>query len=329
RVTGRHKPKAREIFKQLVTKSDVVIEGMRPGILTEWKLDYEDLIQLNQRIIMISCAIQGRAGPQGSYAGYGFDTLGLAGFANYVGWPDRAPVGSYDAYGDLVVPWYALTAILAALDHRRRTNKGAYIDVSQIDTGVHFLSPAILDYTVNNRMQSRSGNRSSSFAPHNAYCCKGDDRWCTIAVTNDREWRAFCDTAGELDWINHPNFATALARKENEDELDKLIEAWTIDLTPEDVMTKLQAVGVAAAVVKTAQDIFDDPQVKFRDYLPIREHAEIGACHHQGWPALLSKTPYQLRAAPCLGQDNEYVYQGLLSISDEEFVELVQSGVIE
>ena len=143
-------------------------------------------------------------------------------------------------------------------------------------------------------MQSRSGNRSSSFAPHNAYCCEGDDRWCTIAVTNDQEWKAFCDTAGELDWINHPKFATALARKENEDELDKLIETWTIDLAPEDVMTKLQAVGVAAAVVKTAQDIFDDPQVKFRDYLPIREHAEIGACHHQGWPALLSKTPYQL-----------------------------------
>jgi benzylsuccinate CoA-transferase BbsF subunit len=233
------------------------------------------------------------------------------------------------AYTDFISPWYLITSVVAALLYRRKTGKGMYLDQSQLEAGVTFLGPAILDYAVNGRILGRSGNRDPYAAPHGAYPCSGLDRWVTIAVFTDEEWRAFCQVIGNPEWTKDPRFATILARKENEDELDRLIGEWTKDYTAEQIMAMMQDAGVPAGLVETPEDLFNDPQLKHREHFRFLEHKVIGR-HAYNAPAYrLSKTPNHIwKSGPCLGEDNEYVYKEILGFSDDEIADLLIGGVI-
>ena len=188
----------------------------------------------------------------------------------------------------------------------------------------------MLDYNVNGRINKRVGNRCSFAAPHGAYPCRGDDRWCVIAVFNDQEWQGFCRVLDNPDWTQDRRFATLPARKQNEEELDRLIGEWTINFTPEEVMLKMQSAGVPAGVVETCPELFEDVQLQHRQHFRELEHPELGKYHPEAPAFKLSKTPAELnRPAPCLGQHNGYVYNKLLGISDEEFVALTEEGVFD
>ena len=202
--------------------------------------------------------------------------------------------------------------------------------MSQYENGVHFMAPLILDYVVNQRVANRMGNRYPYAAPHGAYRCRGEDRWCAIAVFTDEEWQSFCKVIGNPAWTNDPKFSTLLARKENEEELDRLVEEWTINHSAEEVMSMMQAAGVAAGTVQTAEDLLEhDPQLKHRHFFWELEHPEIGKYRARRPPFMLSKSPCELRRAPLLGEHNEYVLKEILGMSDEEIAELVIEGVIE
>lgn len=322
-------PKGIEVVKKLVAWADVVAENFQPGTMAKWGLDYENLRKIRPDLIMVSASIQGQTGPHAAFMGYGTSTIALAGIAHLTGWPDRPPVGTFTAYPDSIVPWIGVIAILAALEHRRETSKGQYIDVTQYETTLHFLAPALLDFLVNGRDQLRMGNRCPHAAPHGVYPCKGDDRWCAIAVFNEEEWKAFCRTLDFPQWASNSKFATLELRKKNEDELDSLIAAWTINCEAEEVMKRMQQNGVAAGVAKTNKDLFEDPQLAHRNFFRLLDHAEMGKCYHQAWPIILSDAPAQVSPAPCMGQDNEYVYCKVLGLSDEEFVTFLGEGVFE
>ena len=202
--------------------------------------------------------------------------------------------------------------------------------MSQFEAGVNFLTPLVLDYCVNNRVASRAGNYCSYAAPHNAYRCRGQDRWCTIAVFSNEEWQSFCLVTRNPLWTRDERFATLLGRKEHELELDRLVEEWTINYTAEEVMTLMQKGGVAAGIVETNQDLLQDPQLRHRHHFWVLNHREMGPLSHMGQACQLSKTPAELKmAAPCLGEHNEYVCTKILGMSDEEFVELLQQGVFD
>ncbi len=244
------------------------------------------------------------------------------------GWPDRPPAGVPLAYPDYITPWYMVFATMAALDYRRRTGKGLYLDVSQLETSLQFLAPALLDYTVNGRIQTRNGNRSS-VAPHGAYQCKGEDRWCTIAVSTDRQWGAFRKVMGKPGWAMQTRFEAADGRLNHEAELDKYIEAWTRQYTAEEVMRLLQAAGVPAGVVQNGQDIMNDPQLEHRQHFRRLEHTEIGEHLCEMPPARFSDTPPEFGAPfPSLGEHNELVCSKILGLSDQEFSELIAEGVL-
>lgn len=322
-------PKGRELGKRLMTWADVVIENFAPGVIERWGLCYDELKKAKPDIIMLSASSQGQTGPCSKMVGFGFNLKGLTGFVHFTGWPDRTAVGPPLAYTDFVAPWFAVVAILAALDYRHRTGKGQYIDISQSEASLHFLSPAIMDYFANHRVQTPQGNSSPYAAPHGVYRCKGNDRWCAIAVFSDEEWHAFCAAMGDPPWTQDSKFAKLLDRKENEAEMDKLVEQWTINSTPEELMNLLQSVGVPTSIVQNSEDLNDRcPQMKHRGYRPVVNHAEMGPHRHMGWPCILSETPLQLRPAPCLGQDNEYICTKILGMSDQEFLELSESGVL-
>jgi benzylsuccinate CoA-transferase BbsF subunit len=325
----RH-PRGSEVAKRIVAWADIVIENFRAGVMERLGLGYQEVIKVKPDIIMMSLSMQGQTGPHANHGGYGSQLPALVGIANLCGWPDRLPAFVYGAYTDLTVPHVAVTILLAALDYRRRSGKGQFIDCSQYEIGVHFLGPLLLDYLVNGREASRMGNRCPYAVPHGVYRCRGDDRWCSIAVFSDEEWQNLCRVMDNPKWTEQPKFATLLGRKENEEELDKLIERWTISYSAEEVMTWLQGAGVPAGVVENAEDLLNDPQLNHRHHFWILDHPEIGKHVHDGPSFRLSKTPGELRmSGPCLGQHNEYVYTKILGMSDEEFVELLSDGVFE
>jgi len=323
------KPKGREVARRLVAWADLVTDGMTPGSMAKLGLDYESCRQIKPGIIYYSTTQMGQEGPYNTLGGYGAMGAAYAGYSHLTGWPDRPPVVLPNAYTDFISPWYLCTAVIAALDYRRRTGQGLYLDQSQVEAGVTFWGPGLLDYIVNGRIPTRMGNRHPYMSPHGAFPCLGDDRWVAIAVSADEEWQALRQAMGGPEWAHEPRFATLLARKENEDELEALVAEWTKNYAPHQVMATLQAAGVASGVVQTPEDLFNDPQVKHRQHFRRLQHRVIGL-HHYHTPAYkLSKTPSHLwKAGPCLGEDNESVYKEILGYSDEEVTQFLLDGVI-
>ncbi|MFC2014574.1 CaiB/BaiF CoA transferase family protein [Chloroflexota bacterium] len=321
--------RAPAIIEKLIKWADIVVENFGAGTMGRLGLSYDELKKIKPDIIMLSATIQGQTGPNASFAGYGWNTVALTGIGNLTGWPDRSPVGTLQAYPDSVVPWFGVAAILAALEYRHRTGKGQYIDISQYETTCQLLAPLIMDYTTNNNIATRAGNQSPYAAPHGVYRCLGDDRWCAISVFTEVEWQAFCEVLEIPDWTKDEKFTSFEKRKQNEEELNRLIEGWTINHTPEEIMVLMQKAGVPAGVVKANKELFEDPQLEHRGYFHQVEHSEIGPCYEQGWPIKLSESPINVRPAPCLGEHNEYVYTQILGLSDEDFISCLNDGVFE
>jgi benzylsuccinate CoA-transferase BbsF subunit len=234
------------------------------------------------------------------------------------------------AYTDCISPRFASAAVIVALDDRDRTGKGQLLDLSQFESALYFVLPGLLDAAVNGREPVRNGNACPYAVPHNVYPCKGEERWCTIAVFNDEQWAQLCKVIGKPEYIYDPRFDTLLHRKENEKEVNVFIERWTVNLTPEEVMAQLQNAGVPAGVVKNAADIYSDPQLRYRNLFWPMDHSEMGSFTHLGASFELSKTRAQAyMPSPCLGEHNEYILTKILGKTDEEFLELLQAGVLE
>jgi crotonobetainyl-CoA:carnitine CoA-transferase CaiB-like acyl-CoA transferase len=186
------RPEGREVVLDLVRWADVVAESFTPKAMKGFGLDYEALRRVKPDLIMLSTCLMGQTGPLARFAGFGNLAAAFAGFFELAGWPDRAPAGPFGAYTDYIAPRYNAVAILAALEYRRRTGEGQHIDLSQAEASLHFLAPALLDYTVNGHVASRDGNHDREMAPHGVYPCAGDDRFVAIAVRDEREWRELC-----------------------------------------------------------------------------------------------------------------------------------------
>ena len=323
-------PRGIELVKQLVAKADIVVENYAGGAIKRMGFGYDVLREIKPDIIMLSTSMQGQTGPHSSHPGSGHKLVALAGFSNIFGWADRDPAW-IAAYTDFVAPRYNIVAIMAALEYRRRTGKGQYIDMSQYENGLQYMGPLILDWVANHREVKRMGNRSPYTAPHNAYRCKGDDRWCAIAVFTDDEWQGFCGVIGKPSLANDSRFATLIARRENEEELDRLISEWTVSRAAEEVMNLMQAAGVAAGVVETGEDLLDkDPQLKARHFFHELEYPGIGKFRTQTGPHfLLSKYDYELKPAPLMGEHNGRIFKELLGMPNDEFDKLVKDGVID
>jgi benzylsuccinate CoA-transferase BbsF subunit len=324
-------PRAKEIIRKLVEWADVVNENFTPGTLDQMGLGYEYMKSIKPDIIMVSASVYGQTGPLAQQWGIDGTGAALSGRLALTGWPDRVPITpSAGVWGDFVLPLVSATALMAALVHRRKTGKGQYIDASMFDVSTQQITPALLDYQANGRLPNRTGNRVPNAAPHGAFPCKGDDRWVAIGVFTQGEWEAFKQVLGNPAWANEERFSTLESRKQNEDELEKLVADWTVQHTAEEVMERMQAAGVAAGVFQTAQDMIEnDPHLAEREFLVQRNHPVIGTFGHQADPFKLSGTPSNVRTSPCLGEHNEYVCTKLLGMSDEQFIDLVVDGVFE
>jgi benzylsuccinate CoA-transferase BbsF subunit len=322
-------PKGIELAKRLVGWADIVADSYATGTMERWGLDYENLKKIKPDIIMFRTCMHGHTGPLAPQHGQGFILTALSGVDSILSWPDRAPSGAFGALTDYIAPQFNTISLIAALDYRRRTGKGQYIDQSQHEASMQLITPLILDYTANQRDFTAKGNRLDYAAPHGVYRCKGDDRWCAIAVFTDDEWTSFCKVIRKPALAKDPRFFTLAGRKENEDELDRIVEEWTSKQSSEKVMKLMQGAGVAAGIVSNGKDQAEDPQLAHYHYFEELEHPTVGRIpFYHGPPFRISETPYEISRATLIGEHNDYVYTQLLGIPDDEWVKLIAEGVI-
>ncbi|MGF1599392.1 MAG: CaiB/BaiF CoA transferase family protein [Acidimicrobiales bacterium] len=323
------KPEALEVVHDLVRWCDVVVESYSPKAMRAWGLDYEQLRALNPRVIMASTCLAGQTGPMASFAGYGNLGAAFAGFYGLAGWPDRPPAGPFGAYTDYTSTHFLAATLLAAIDDRRRTGEGCYIDLAQAEAAQHFLTPALLEVTANGRNVHRSGNRDPEMAPHGVYPVAGDDRWIALACQSDEAWRALADLMERPDLAADPDLDTGAGRVAMADELDEAVAAWTADHDGDELTERLQARGVAAHPVVDGPACLADPQLAHAGHFvrlahPLRESLIENTRFR------LSRTPSRLdRPAPLLGEHTWEVLTGILGYDEARVAELAAAEVLE
>ena len=315
-----------KLLKELIAKSDAIIENSSPRVMENFGLTYEQLCELNPSIIMLSMPAYGRTGPNRDQPGFAFTFEILSGLAQVNGYRNDSPM-TIGGAGDVISGTHAAFALLSALQYRETTGKGQMIEIAQVEGCVNFMGQPIADASMNGRNWGRTGNRQPNMAPHGVYRCKGTDEWIAIAVADDTEWKQFCKALGNPSWTTDERFHTIKSRYENHDDLDIFIENWTSQLEKEEASNLLQTFGVSSGPVVHVNDIEKAPY--FDGFFQPVTHEFTGTHQYPAWPVKFSGNRLEHRSpAPLLGQHNKDVLQNILNCSDEEIKKLTEEKVI-
>jgi benzylsuccinate CoA-transferase BbsF subunit len=321
-------PEGLELVKKLLKMSDVVVNNFRPGVMDRLGLGYAVLREIKPDIIVVSSSGFGATGPEQTYTGYASNFAAASGLSSIIGYKDGLPNEERSPSDFRGGQLMALT-VMAGLLYRKRTGRGQHIDLSMTEVQCCGIGDVIMDYIMNGRVAMPKGNLDDFMAPHNCYRCKGEDKWVSIAVGSDEEWRRFCLAIGNPEWISEEKFADAMSRWKNQDELDRRITEWTKSREHYEVMQILQAAGIAAMPSFNSAEILNDPHYKEREY--VEEVVYAGEKQLVlGIPFKLSKTPTDVyHPAPQWGEHTDYVCRNILSMSDKEIERLRQNGTIK
>ena len=314
--------RAAEVIEPLLKWGDVLAVSFRPGVMEKWGFGYERLRQINPRLIMINASLYGLSGPWHAHPGFGAQGQAIAGFNGQTGWPDRPPASPKGAYTDSVSARYIAAALTAALIHREKTGEGQFIELSQIETGVQFLAPQLLQYQLTGVATVRNGNVDERALLHGVFPCLGDDRWIAIEVWTHNQWRACMSVLSDSNLAAEPRLrsdAPSLCRQAVEDS----VSAATSHRDAFELMEALRAAGVPCGVALRASDLFEDECLRGRGHFWPLPHAEMGLLEYNGPAYRFQKTPSELRsAAPLLGADTDFVLSDLLSFDQAKIDEL-------
>ena len=321
---------ARPVLEDLIRWADVAVVNYSPRATRNLGLDWATLSQVNPALVLVSTCLMGQSGPLAEFSGFGNLSAAIAGFYEVGGWPDRAPVGPYLAYTDVVAPRFTFCAILAALEERRSTGRGRYLDVSQAESSLWLLAPAVLDYQLSGVMPVRVGNDDADHAPHGVYPADGDDVWVAIACTTDEQWQALAAAMGREDLGQAAALATAGGRKARRRELDQAVMAWTSTRRADVVEVLLQAAGVPAHRVADSAACWADPQLAHRGHFQTLTHPHHGEVIVQGPRLAFSRSVCATtRAAPPVGEDSYTVLTELLGYGADQVAELAMAEVLQ
>ncbi|MPY91546.1 MAG: hypothetical protein GEV08_00365 [Acidimicrobiia bacterium] len=320
------RPGAKDVIWDLVEWADVVLESFSPRAMSAWGLDYEHLRARKPGLVMASSCLMGQTGPLAMLAGFGTMAAAISGFFYPVGWVDRAPCGPLGAYTDYTSPRWLVAAIMGALEHRRATGEGQYIDLSQAESALHLLAPAVLDRTVNGRIWERAGNRDLVYAPQGAYPSAGDDAWLAISCTDDAAWASLAGLLGRDDLGGLP----VAERRARHDELDGLIAGWTAGQDGDELVRLLQGRGIAAHVVQNSPEFCEDPQVRHRGHFVEVSHAKQGTTVVEASRFRLSRTPATFsHGGPTFGEQTFEVLTELLGYDVDRIADLAAAELLE
>jgi len=323
----------REIFRELVLVSDVVMENFTPRVMRRWGLDYPNLRKLRPDIIMVSNTGYGHGdGPYSSYPAQATTQEGTHGHCWVTGYPGDEPSKAGRSFVDFLSTWSAMFAIGSALRYRNQTGQGQWVDIGMYQAGVMFLSEYLMDAMVNGREGGRIGNRHPYRAPQGAYRAWGDDEWITLSVADNEQWRSLCRLMEREDLVKDQRLSTLQGRQQHHDDIDDALNEWTQSHDKYDLMHRLQAVGIASGPVLSGKDVHFDPHYRSRNFLERVEYPEergMGTRIIMGRPYRMSKTPLKVKGpAPTFGQDNRSLLGALLGKPETQLAQWESDSVI-
>lgn len=323
------KEEGQEIFKKLVSKSDVVIENFRPGTMEKWNLSYETLSEINPRLIMARTSGFGQSGPYKDRAGFGSIGEAMGGLRYVTGFPDRPPSRIGISIGDTLSALFATIGILTALEERHHSGRGQVVDTALYEAVFSVMESIVPDYLLADYVRERMGNILPGVAPSNIYKSK-DNTYVVIGANADRVFERLAEAMGEPELAKNPKYATHDARGKNMEELDERIESWTKTLEAKEVLDILEKHGVPSGLIYSAKEIVEDPHYKARDMIITMDHPQLGDFPMPGIVPKLSRTPGKVKhpGAEQLGKDNTEIYQKILNYSVEKLSELKSKNII-
>jgi benzylsuccinate CoA-transferase BbsF subunit len=322
---------ARKVALRLVAEADIVASNFRPGVMDRWGLGYEAVKARNPNVVYLTMPMQGADGPHASFTGFGSTIAALSGLVSLSGLPDRPPVGTGTHFPDHVPnPGHALVAVLAALVYRARTGEGQAVEVSQLESTINVIGPAIVEASLaHGRPQLRAGNRAPGASPRGVFPCAGADSWVAVTCRSDLEWRALVDVLGLEDAGVDARYATLDARHANEDTLEERVAAATRRFQRDDLVRRLRDRGVPAAPVNSSKDVLVAPDLVARGFWRRLEHPVIGEVSIPRPPMrFASGAPGVLGRPPLLGEHTREVAREVLGMPDEEIDRLASEGVL-
>ena len=327
------KPEALEVIWDLIDWADVILESFSPKAMAGWGMGWEQVHQRRPDVVMASSCLMGQTGPLAMLAGFGTMAAAISGFFYPVGWPDRAPAGPFAAYTDYTSPRWLVAAVMGALEHKRQTGRGQYVDMSQAEAALHLMAPALLERTTNGRIWESAGNRDLEFAPQGAYQTAAgssagddDDNWIAISCVNDGQWATLAGAMGRSDLAS----LSTSERHARHDDLDEIISAWTRGRDGYELMAELQAAGVAAHIVQNSPEFTADPQIVHRQHLVEVGHAKQGTTTVENSRFVLSRTPAAVTyGGPTLGEHSFEVLTETLAYDGDRIAELAVAELLE
>lgn len=320
-------PRGLDMAKRLIADADLVTNNFTPGVMDKLGLGYEVARSLSERIVYASMSMQGADGPEKNDLGYGLTIAALTGLQHMTGLPDREPAGTGTNYPDHIPnPGHTAFAILAALRHQRRTGRGQFIDLAQIEPTLAFIGPSLMNYMVNGVIESRQGNARPGRAPSGVYPCAGDDRWIAIEVCDDTQWKGL---ASVLGLTVQAGWSGIEGRLQDREAIDAEISRRTATQDMSKLMQTLQDAGVPAGAVYDARDVVNDPQLEHRRHWVVLNHLEVGPSTYNAPPYRFSNAHSEPSLpAPLLGQHTAEICRDLLGMDDAEIAELTAEGVL-
>jgi crotonobetainyl-CoA:carnitine CoA-transferase CaiB-like acyl-CoA transferase len=319
--------RGRVIARQLAAEADVVVENFSPRVVEHFGLDYDSLVQINPNVIMVRMPGFGLAGPWRDFVGWALNIEQLAGMSAATGYPDGPPC-NLQGPADPIAGVHAGVALLAALDHRRRTGEGQLIEVAQIEVGAAVSAEPLIEYSMNGVVRGREGNRHRNMV-QGVYPTEVADDWVALSVRDDADWSALAAVMSRPELLRDARFNTTALRLNNHDDFDEIVASWTLGRSADEIVSALSANGIPAERVLTGDRMYDVPQLEARRYYQEIEHPITGRLRYPGWPFQFSPGLHRPHRcpAPTLGQHNAEIF-GQLGISDEELNELRAQRVI-
>ncbi len=323
-------PRGRELFLELVEKSDIVVENFRPGTLEKWGLGYDVLRERNRGIILVRVSGYGQTGPDARKAGYASVAEAASGLRHMNGFPGGPPPRLALSLGDSLAGMFAAQGALAALYRRTVTGHGQVVDAALTEACLAVQESTIPDYDVGGVVRGPSGTRLEGIAPSNIYPT-ADGSWVVIAANQDTVFRRLCQAMGQPELATDERFADHVARGRNQDELDKIIGAWAGSREPGDIIATLSEAGVIAGPINTVAEVVEDPQLQARGMIADHWDERIGRnVKGPGVIPVLTETPGTIRRAGSAhpGQHNDEIIGALLGHTEAELHQLRTEGVL-
>lgn len=319
--------RGQNIFNQLLTHTDVLVENFRPRTMEKLGLDYDTLKASHPSLIYAACSGFGQTGPYAEQGAYDMIIQGMGGIISITGEPDGPPVRVGTSISDITAALFTTIGILSALHHRNQTGKGQFVDVAMLDSLVAVLENAVVRYFATGEAPKPLGARHPAITPFEAFASA--DGHVIIALGNDTLWAKFCEHVNRSDLISNNRFQTNADRTENHAELFPILSGIMAQRTTDDWIDALGKIGVPCGPINAMDRVVNHPQVQAREMITRVAHHITGEVEVPGVPIKLSETPGAVDApAPSLGEHTTEILTDILRMSSEEVAKLKKDGVI-